>query len=257
MRILFVLLLSSLGCLAASSTIIGSANITGHSIITSITAVENPDPYDFINHLGLGISNRWLSASLATNASITDWIDVTNSFHWIQGTSPSPPTNRALVGARFDDNIWLDSTNILRNTALVWFAIFIFEDEWRCGNGAHANQTIFWSNNSGAQTTLISGSCITGPLEVGSSGCGSLATNVQNNFVVSSGTVYTNGISCAVGNGMGAFANASRVGNFGLSGAGGQSLTGYLREFIIFTNTTITTVQVSNLNYYANQLPHL
>src|SRR5882724_5874583 len=108
-----ILLLSVVTCLGQS----------GISSQPFLTGFPQPDLF-----AGLTITNRWISSSLPTNTLVSDWIAVTNSFHWIQVTGGNQPSNATVaLGVRFDSGKYLNTTNVFSDGNLVTLIIYSFD----------------------------------------------------------------------------------------------------------------------------------
>lgn len=160
-------------------------------------------------------------------------------------------------GIGLDKTHFMLGTNFWNDPAKVVFLMTLNLDDQ---NGA--NCLLFQDNGFGLGNGIPA--VFPGPtgnmnFNVPSFVCGSLGhfnTNIMYNLVYEGSTqkMYTNGVS------VGTFANnfnlpsaSVNIGSFAVNNSG---YDGYIKELIIFTNTTITSSQISNLNYYATHYPY-
>lgn len=215
---------------------------------------------DIPSSIGLTISNRWIAASLANGSAVSDWRDLTNNVHWTQSNSSLRPTN-GLNGVFFNGaTYYLAGTNTWMDNTLVTFILYESlaattdlrtnvtqriisdptpaSDAYGVGHhGSAPNYTINW--------------------EMGSFDFGPQTVQVQQAvlFWGDQTHVYTNGVIAPPLGGAAmpqSFTSSCQIG----ADYSGNYFNGYLREFIIFTDTSASASQISNLQYYATHYPY-
>lgn len=245
----FIFCLSLCSCLAQDV-------LTSGKVVSAVLTAPLP-PFDIPSNIGLTISNRWMSVHFSSNTTgITDWPGESNNLHWVLGThsgTSSSLTNSA-NGVWLDGTHFLLGTNFFQNTTLVTFAIFDYMNDV----GVAVNNPLFQDDTRG----LGFGWEVTGasyPQHLIANANCLIYTNVWTDVIAfgtdsaSSGSLYTNGVASDTPTLYGSATTGVGALSYNTFGSG---FNGFLKELIIFNNTSITSGQVSNLHYYATHYPY-
>lgn len=231
----------------------GKGSLPGHTIVAAIPPIDIPST------IGLTISNRWMTTTNTLGAygsSVTNWPDETNSFRWVLGThnGTSLTVTNSVDGVWFDSTHFLFGTNTIPDSTRVQFFIF----KWMEPSQGALNDVVFNDDVLGLGTGWdITGSSPPYYFPQGGASVIFVTTNVLFNLIgfgpnnIAGGTVYTNGVLSTT---TATLHNCPDGVNIGAIFKNSNGFNGYLKELIVFTNTTISSSQVSNLNYYANHL---
>ncbi len=213
---------------------------------------------DIPSTIGLSISNRWMAAHWPTNQTgISDWPDETNSFHWVKTASASNATN-SNFGVWLDGTHCFDGTNFLSDGALVQFFIFTWKETAVDRNDSLYQDTTKGQGFGAADTTALSPNRFQygflNPLAFVSG----VKSNATWNIIWTGSTwktLYTNGVNTTQTNST--VGNAGGTMRIGANTLNNNGFNGMLAEHITFKDTSITTSQISNLNYYGTHYPYL
>lgn len=247
MRFLF----GSLFLLTARLVLGQGFGFSDHVYLSPVPSISPTNAVEFINSLGLGITARWMSASLTLSNKVSDWKDETNHFSFFQASSPNQPTN-------FPNGVFLDSSHYLNCTNPLPVA------------GGSSLVIFRWNKPGFAQYAALAHDSASG-LEV------QLAPNIYPLYLMGWGGQYTTPTNILTGfnNSVWAVQNAGLgqstvtindiVQNpsggvymswgadvrIGQSHTGSDVYNGYLVEWIFFTNAILSSANLSNLNFYS------
>jgi len=206
-----------------------------------------------IDHLGYW----WVSSDVQTNVTVTNWVDRIASASWTNGADSKRPTNSA-SGVHFVRA----SSQQLTNTPGITFAE---------GSGDSEAATHFFIIRPDAvnvfQAFLIRSISVSSK-DFGITSAALLylhiAPTISTDGALAANNWYDVAITCKTGpesifytNGVPSSTNAFNLGTgvnewkcFG-GNSGGGYLGAYVRELAIWTNYTMTSLEVSNLHRYA------
>lgn len=227
-----------------------------------ISSLATPAPTDIPSSIGLTIRHRWMSTRFATNATIsTGWPDQTNNSYWIKATnSAATPTNSSL-------GVWLDTTHYFYgsntmspDSGNVFFAIIDHRSMTADGFcyllSGNANYGQGYAYIAGVQNNTANTFFLYSASGPSFDSIAKMPTNTILSLIYTGGghTFYTNGVAGSTENKAFSVTDPSIIGAEDFDICCG--FNGWLKEFITFTDTSITSGQISNLTYYASHYPY-